>query len=172
MQIWGGTFFSNTCHQYCVCPAAPLLIFLIQNPLEVNYFKWRAIRNYYFILNCTGNVRLMADFCPWDSRGGVMENKVWDRTKPKMGIYTMSDTDITWPENLLWIYLLQKKWYGTKTSWTTIMSQGQKIHIFYFLRTLIQLEYYPIASLHCIIMICNENHRKMGKNRNMEFVQA
>ena len=81
----------------------------IQNPLEVNYFKRRAIRNYYFSFNCTGNVWLMADFCPWDSRGGVMENKVWDRTKPKMGIYTMSDTDITWPENLLWIYLLQKK---------------------------------------------------------------
>ena len=38
-----------------------------------------------------------------------MENKVWDKSKPKMGIYTMSDTDITWPENLLWIYLLQKK---------------------------------------------------------------
>ena len=96
LQIWGGTFFPNTCHQYCVCPADSLLIFLIQNPLEVNYFKWRAIRKYYFILNCTGNVRLMADFCPWDSRGGVMENKVWDRTKPKMGIYTMSDK-----ENLL-----------------------------------------------------------------------
>ena len=83
--------------------------FLIQNPLEVNYSKSRAIRNYYFIFKCTGNARLMANFCPWDSRGGVMENKVWDRTKPKMGIYTMSDTDITWPENLLWIYLLQKK---------------------------------------------------------------
>ena len=109
LQIWGGTLFSNICHQYCVCPSAPLLIFFIQNPLEVNYFKRRAIRNYCFILNCTGNARLMADFCPWDSRGGVMENKVWDRTKPKMGIYTMSDTDITWPENLLWIYLLQKK---------------------------------------------------------------
>ena len=104
-----GNFFSNTCHQYCVCQAAPFLIFFIQNPLEVNYFKRRAIRNYYFILNCTGNVRLMANFCPWDSRYGVMENKVWDKSKPKMGIYTMSDTDITWPENLLWIYLVQKK---------------------------------------------------------------
>ena len=128
-------FVSNTCHQYCVCQAAPFLIFFIQNPLEVNYFKRGAIRNYYFMLNCTGNVRLMADFCPWDSRGGVMENKVWDKSKPKMGIYTMSDTDITWPENLLWIYLLQKKWYDTKTSRTTIMSLGQKIHIIHFLRT-------------------------------------
>ena len=91
--------------------------------------------SYYFILKCTGNVRLMADFCPWDSRGGVMENKVWDKSKPKMGIYTMSDTDITWPENLLWIYLLQKKLYDTKTSRTTIMSLGQKIHIIHFLRT-------------------------------------
>ena len=91
----GNFFFSNTCHQYCVCPAAPLLIFFIQNPLEVNYFKWRAIRKYYFILNCTGNVRLMADFCPWDSRGEDMENKVWDRAKPEMGVHTMSDTDIT-----------------------------------------------------------------------------
>lgn len=128
-------FFSNTCHQYCVCQAAPFLIFFIQNPLEVNYFKRRAIRNYYFILNCTGNVRLMANFCPWDSRGGVMENRVWDKSKPKMGICTMPDTDITWPENLLWIYLLQKKWYDTKTSRTTIMSLGQKIHIIHFLRT-------------------------------------
>ena len=135
LDFIGNFFFSNTCHQYCVCQAAPFLIFFIQNPLEVNYFKRRAIRNYYFILNCTGNVRLMADFCPWDSRGGVMENKVWDKSKPKMGIYTMSDTDVTWPENLLWIYLLQKKWYDTKTSRTTIMSLGQKIHIIHFLRT-------------------------------------
>ena len=100
LWIWGGTLFSNKCHQYCVCPVAPLLIFCIQNPFEVNYFKRRAIRNYYFIFKCTGNARLMANLCPWDSRGGVMENKVWKRTKPEIGNYTISDTDITWSENI------------------------------------------------------------------------
>ena len=160
------------CHLYCVWPAAPPVIFFILQPLEVNYFKRRAIRNYYFIFNCTGNVWLMADFCPWDSRGGVMENKVWKRTKPKVGNYTISDTDITWSENLLWIYLIFKKWYDTKTSWTTIMSREHKIHINLFLRTKILLEYYPNAFLYCIIMIFNENHKEMGRNCNMEYVQA
>ena len=50
--------------------------------------------DYYFIFNSTGNVRLKADLSPGDSRGGVTENKVWYKTKPKMVVYTISDIDI------------------------------------------------------------------------------
>ena len=77
-----------------MCPAARLVIFFIRYSLEPNYFERRAAKTNYFIFNCTGNVRQTADLSPRDIGGGVMENKVWYRTKPKMVVYTMSDIDI------------------------------------------------------------------------------
>ena len=110
-------------------PAVCLLTFLMRLSLELNLFERRAIKTDYFTFNSTGNARRMANFSPRDIGGGVMENKVWYQTKPKMVVYNMSDIDITWPENLLWIYIFFKNKYDMKTSGTTIMSRGDKIHI-------------------------------------------
>ena len=109
--------------------AVCLVTFLIRFSLELNLFERRAIKTDYFTFNSTGNARRMTNLSPRDSGGGVMENKVWYKTKPEMVVYNMSDIDITWPENLLWIYIFFKKKYVLKTSGTTIMSRGDKIHI-------------------------------------------
>ena len=110
-------------------PTVHLVTFWIRFSLEPHLFERRVIKNSYFTFNSTGNARRMANFSPRDSGGGVMENKVWYQTKPKMVVYNMSDIDITWPENLLWIYIFFKNKYDMKTSGTTIMSRGDKIHI-------------------------------------------
>ena len=74
-----------------MCAAARLVIFFIKYSLEPNYFERRAAKTNYFTFNCTGNVRQTADLSPRDIGGGVMVNKVWYITKPKMVFYTMSD---------------------------------------------------------------------------------
>ena len=68
--------------------------FFIRFSLELNYFERRPAKTNYLIFNCTGNVRQTADLSPGDIGGGVMANKVWYRTKPKMVVYPMSDIDI------------------------------------------------------------------------------
>ena len=119
-------------NQHCICPTAVYWFYFIRYSLELNYFERRAAKTNYFIFNWTGNVRQTADWSPRDIGGGVMKNKVWYRTKPRMVVFTMSDIDIAWPENLLWIYIFSIKRYVMKTSWTTIMSRGDRIHISIF----------------------------------------
>ena len=60
---------------------------------------------------------------------GSSKTGFWIKISPKWLLHIMSHMDITWSENLFWIYILSNKKYAMKTSWTTIMSRGDKIHI-------------------------------------------
>ena len=60
---------------------------------------------------------------------GSSKTGFWIKISPKWLLHIMSHMDITWSENLFWIYIFSNKKYAMKTSWTTIMSRGDKIHI-------------------------------------------
>ena len=84
--------------------------FFIRFLHELNYFVRNPTKNNYFTFNRTGNAQQMVDLSPWDSGGGVIENRVLDQNKPKMVI----TYHVSYGYNMIWksilnTYLLQQE---------------------------------------------------------------
>ena len=106
-----------------------LLIFFIRYLHELGYFE-----RFFWLLSCftfngTGNARQSPIYLLGTVEAGSWKTGFWIKLSPKWQLHIMSRIDITWSENLLWINIFSKKKYVMKTSWTTIMSRGDKIHI-------------------------------------------
>ena len=103
--------------------------FFIRYLHELGYFE-----RFFWLLSCftfngTGNARQSPIYLLGTVEAGSWKTGFWIKLSPKWQLHIMSRIDITWSENLLWINIFSKKKYVMKTSWTTIMSRGDKIHI-------------------------------------------